>query len=212
MDIYTTEEQQVEQLRKWWRDNGTAVIAAIVLGFSALFGWRWWQAEQVIRAEAASTIYQQMLGASDENDAAGARAAAEQLFAEHGASAYAVFAGLLLAKQAVSDKETAQAEEYLRRALEKNKDESLGHDIRLRLAQVLIAEEKLAAALALLEVKQRGAHSGSYDELRGDILALQGDIDAARGAYQQAQTKFRSAGAETAILELKLDDLGRVDL
>jgi len=211
VDIYT-EEQQAEQLKQWWQENGKSVIAGIVLGLAAIFGWRWWQAEQIVQAEAASVIYQQMLSATNAGDAAGASEAAEQVLAKQGTGTYAVFAKLLLAKQALADKDMLGAEEHLRWALKKNRLESLGHDIRLRLARVLVAESRLDEALSLLEIRNRGAYSGSYDELRGDILALQGDLDAARGAYQQAQTKFRTAGADTAILEIKLDDLGRVEL
>ena len=212
MDVYTTEEQQVEQIKKWWQDNGTSVIVGIVLGLGAIFGWRAWQTHEMEQAEAASGIYQEMVSATNQEDITGAENAAEQIFAGHGSSTYAVFAKLLLAKQAIENKEIAQAEEHLRWALNKNNNKSLEHDIRLRLVRVLISQEKLAEALALLDVRERGAYSGSYDELRGDILALQGDADGARGAYQQAQTKFRTAGVDTSILEIKLDDLGRVEL
>ena len=210
MDVYT-EEQQAEQVRQWWRENGKLVVAGVVLGLAAVFGWRWWQTEQIVRAEAASAIYQQVLSAASADNAAGARAAAKQLLAKYDTGTYAVFTRLLLAKQAVAEKNMTQAEEGLRWALKKNRHDSLDHDIRLRLARVLIAEKKLDEALALLDVRKRGAYSGSYDELRGDILALQGELDNARAAYQQAQTKFRTAGADTSILEIKLDDLGRVD-
>ena len=42
MAEYETEEQQVEALKDWWKQNGLAVIGGAVLGVSALIGWRGW--------------------------------------------------------------------------------------------------------------------------------------------------------------------------
>ncbi len=53
MDVYRTDEEQVEALRKWWLENGKSVIAGIVIGFSAIFGWRAWQDHTIVQAEAA---------------------------------------------------------------------------------------------------------------------------------------------------------------
>ena len=75
--------------------------------------------------------------------------------------------------------------------------------------RVLADQEKYDEALALLEIGDRGAFSGSYDELRGDILVLQGDRDGARAAYQQAESKLRAVGADVSLLNIKLDDIGR---
>ena len=38
MSSYLSEEEQVEALKKWWKDNGTSVIAGVVLGFGIIFG------------------------------------------------------------------------------------------------------------------------------------------------------------------------------
>ena len=60
MEIYTTEEEQVEALKKWWRENGKAVIAGFIIGFGAIFGWREWQAHVTEEAQKASRQFQEM--------------------------------------------------------------------------------------------------------------------------------------------------------
>lgn len=42
MNMQLTEEEQVEALKKWWKENGTAVIVGVVIGISAVVGfWKW---------------------------------------------------------------------------------------------------------------------------------------------------------------------------
>ena len=39
MDINQTEEQQVEAIKKFWHDNGNAVIAGLVIGLGGFIGF-----------------------------------------------------------------------------------------------------------------------------------------------------------------------------
>ena len=61
VDIYTTEEQQLDAFRQWWKDNGRAVIIGAVLGLGGLYGWRYWQSHQHNNYTAMSTQYEQVL-------------------------------------------------------------------------------------------------------------------------------------------------------
>ena len=36
MEIYNSEEQQVEAIKRFWKENGTAIIAGVVLGLGGL--------------------------------------------------------------------------------------------------------------------------------------------------------------------------------
>src|SRR5690554_5850985 len=92
-----SEEEQVERLRKWWDENGTSIIVAVVLSVAALVGWRYWQDSSQQKAEAASVIYQQMAEALEQSRAmAGVqgasdavRTSAEQLVADYPSTTYA---------------------------------------------------------------------------------------------------------------------------
>ena len=61
MDGYRTDEEQVEQLKKWWNENGKSIIGGIAIGLIAIFGWRGWQDHQVTQGEQASNLYEQMV-------------------------------------------------------------------------------------------------------------------------------------------------------
>ena len=42
MEGLEDEREQVEALKKWWRDNGRSVIIGLVIGFGTLIGSRLW--------------------------------------------------------------------------------------------------------------------------------------------------------------------------
>ena len=41
---YQTEEEQIEALKRWWKENGKSIIAGLVLGIGSIGGYRYWQA------------------------------------------------------------------------------------------------------------------------------------------------------------------------
>ena len=210
MEIYQTEEEQVEALKKWWKENGNSVIFGVVLGLTAIFGWREWQDYNIEQSASASMLYQQMVAASRENNAKTVRNKAMEITTVYKNTAYAVFARLALAKIAVTNGELDAAAGNLQWALDNTSQESLRHVIYLRLARVLIAQGKLGEASAVLGTNSdKGEFSASYQELEADVLRLENKVDAARDAYQQALNMAHASGQETTIIEMKLDDLGR---
>lgn len=210
MEIYQTEEEQVEALKKWWKENGNSVIFGVVLGLGAIFGWREWQDYKIEQSASASMLYQQMVAASRENNAKTVRDKAMEITTIYENTAYAVFARLALAKIEVTNGELDAAAGDLQWALDNTSQESLRHVIYLRLARVLIAQGKLVEASTVLETNSdKGEFSVSYQELEADILRLENKVDAARAAYQQALNMAQTSGQETIIIEMKLDDLGR---
>ena len=209
MDVYKTEEEQVEALKKWWEENGKSIMAGIAIGLVAIFGWRGYNQHQDIKAQEASTLYEQMIGSARSDDQENSRLYADRILAEHGASTYAVFARLMLAKLAVEDEQLDQAESHLRWVLDNNAQAEIEHVARLRLARVYIAGDKLDQAEQLLKTNSTGEFVARYDELRGDLLVKQGNTDAAREAYQKALLNSVATEDAQSILQMKLDDLGQ---
>ncbi len=212
MDIYQTEDEQVEALKKWWQENGKSALFGVVLGLMAIFGWREWKEYHVEQAAAASQVYQQMVIAWREDKPEAVSKNANEIASRYQSTAYAVFAKLALAKLAVNDGDLKSAASHLQWALDNTSRDSLRHVISLRLARVLTGLNRLAEAKALITGKaDRGEFRLSYQELEGDILRLEGDIAAAREAYETALNEAQISGQDTVILEMKLDDLGRVE-
>lgn len=208
MADYDTEEEQLEALKAWWKENGHAVIAGIVLGAAALFGWKYWQDYRVEKAENASAIYADVRAFGNAGEVGNALEQTEVLTADYAGVPYATLATLESAQALVEAGNLEAAEQQLRWAVENARMSEIGEVARLRLAQVLIAQGRPKEALGELEVELPAAYAGLLDELRGDAYRALGDLQAAREAYDRA---LLGAGSRSEYLQLKRDDLGRAE-
>ena len=209
MDAYSSETQQIEEIKKWWRENGLSVVLGLTLGVSGIFGWRYWQDVKIEQAEAASVLYSEMIAAIVNENTTDARDYAGRILADYRNTTYGVFALLALARLAVVDDDLEAAETHLRQALKQNNDDSFSHVIRTRLIRILISQDKLGEASSMINRQETGEFASGYDELMGDISALQGDTESARDSYQQAISKARAGGRDISTLELKLNNIGQ---
>lgn len=202
------DEEQMEQLRRWWRENWMALAGGLVLGLGGIFGWEAWQSAKTREAEQASRIYEDFKKA-----AAGkpeqATDLGKTLMQDFSATPYAAQAALLLAQMSAEAGDWAATGERLNWVIQHAGDSGLQKLARLRLARALWQQDKPQDALAQLEVKDEDAFASLYQELRGDILLSQNDRAAARSAYEKA-LELGAAPASREFLQRKLDDLAGV--
>lgn len=203
MEVYTTEEQQVEVIKSWWKENGTSVLAGTVIGLVGLFGWRYYNELQQTNQEAASQAYNAMTAQLAKGDDA-ALEQAKSFITAHQGDAYAELAALQLAAAAVKAGKLDLAAEQLT-LVAASGDESIKPIAALRLARVLKDQGKADEALAQLGKINNDAFKAQVAEVRGDVLLGQGKPEEARDAYQVAA----DAGGlqSSAELKLKMDDL-----
>ena len=204
VDVNLSEEEQVEALKKWWRENGKSVIGGAVIGLGIVFGWRAWVDHNQGVAEQASYQFEQLnktlaVGANES-----AVKQAEQIIADYADSTYAVFAALNLAKVKLEQDDKAGARVELKWALEHSPDPGLKQIAGLRLARLMLDDGDIDGAATLVAQTPLNSFKGELAELRGDIALAKGDKAAARSAYQEA---LDSLDGNTAIIKMKLDDL-----
>lgn len=201
----TTDDEKVEAIKKWWKENGTAVIAGVVIGLGLVFGWRAWVNHQEQVGQRASLAFEQLLMAASSGEGESAEKQAQALIDEYPGSPYATLAGLALASVKVEQDDLAGAADALRAALERAPSPGLTKLAAFRLARVLIAENALDAASEVIERHDDdGAFSADFAGLRGDIAVARGEIDAARAAYRAA---IDGGAGLSRLIELKLQDL-----
>jgi predicted negative regulator of RcsB-dependent stress response len=190
VDSYRTEEEQVEALKRWWQENGRSTIAAVVLALAAGFGWQGWQEHRKQEAENASVAYEEMLNAMRESaaqaDLGRLKTLAQRVKSDYGSTAYAQFAGMHLARLAVSEGDLATAEQELRWVLTQNPDPELRLLAELRLARVRTAQGEPRAALDILTAESAGAYEPAYAEAEGDAWLELGETGKAIAAYEKA--------------------------
>jgi predicted negative regulator of RcsB-dependent stress response len=206
-DDLMSDDETAEQLRNWWRSNWAWLLSGVALGLVILFGWMYWTKQQTVDAEQAAQIYRQLVAASDRNDFPTMERLHEQLGKDHDSTPYADQSSLLLARMYVETGEYDKAVTQLRDVMDNAKDKELAAIAKLRLARVLIQQDKPDEALALVTA-EAGAFGGFEQEIRGDALVAKGDLEGARNAYASALTAQAGlANADQELIRLKMQDL-----
>jgi predicted negative regulator of RcsB-dependent stress response len=192
MAVYDHEEQeQLEELKAWWKQYGnlvTVVVVALALAVLAWQGWNWWQRQQ---SGEASALYAGVQRAAAQNDAKRARELAGELIDKYATTSYAPMAAMLSGRVQAAAGDLKNAKAQLQWAAENAKDDTLRDLARLRFAVVLIDEKAYDEAMKQLGAEPSAASFASrFNELRGDVLAMQGKQVEARAAYEAALAKL----------------------
>ncbi|MDD4914885.1 MAG: tetratricopeptide repeat protein [Methylococcales bacterium] len=206
MAIHDTEEEQLEQLKKWWEVNHTSVVAGVVGGLVLLAGFNFWEQNKLQNRTQASQLYQELLDSAANSKPESVEKIAEKINTEFPSSAYADYATLQEAKVKVEKGDLAAARTLLEEEIKRTGSPELRHICRLRLIQLLLADKQYEQGLKLIaEVDPASSEgfSALYDELQGDLYVAMDRPDEARSAYQSA---IRT-GLATQLVQFKLDDI-----
>lgn len=203
MSTLKTEEEQVEELKNWWKENGKSIIGGAILGLALVGGWQGWDRYGKGQAELAAGYYSEFVSTVRAGRAEQAAEQGQRLIEQFGDSAYATFAALELAKQAYQAGRIDDARSRLQWVADNAVDPAVAQLGRLRLAQLLLDQGELDAARSLAEGND--SYPAQFAELRGDIAVAAGDPAAAAAAYQQA---LEAGAANAELVRMKLADTG----
>ncbi|MDO4697467.1 MAG: tetratricopeptide repeat protein [Pasteurellaceae bacterium] len=199
----STEEQQFNEAKNWFKKNGTPILVAICLVAGSSFGWQYWKKHQVQVAEQSSSQYEKVLESYLQNPDKNAPLV-EKFIAENKGT-YSVFALLEQAKQVAEKGDFAKVKTLLEQALAGADDATLKNVISFRLALVEYQLGNFDGALSVLGKVQDNAWELRKQILSGDILAAKGDKVAAKSAYEQA--KANASEQEKIWIEIRLNNL-----
>ena len=198
------EEQEINQLKDWWKENGKTIIVAFILGVGGMFGWRYWQAHQAEQIAQASAQYDALIYSAQQNEQA-KKANIEQFVQANSKTAYAVFALLDEAKKATEKQDFAAAEANLNQALTQSQDEVLTSIVALRLSSVQFQLGQLDNALTTLNQVKGESFNARKAILTGDIQVAKGDKVSAKNSFEQAQQS--GSQLEQQMAKMKLNNL-----
>ena len=202
------EEEQLEALKAWWKDNRNQVLGSLLIVVVAIGGWRSWEYYQHKQSNEAAILYQQLVEQLDSRDAKRINDAASAVKERYGSTAYAPRAELLAAHVNEEGKDIPLAKTQLQWVIDHAGEAMLKDVARLRLAAILLDEKKYVEALKLLEAKHPESFDGLYADLRGDVFSAQGKIDEARSSYKLAYEKIDAQSMYRNLIQMKLDALG----
>lgn len=208
MALDLEEQEQLAELKAWWKNNGKWIIAGLTAFVLATAAWRGWQTWSYKQSAEASMLFDRAMQAVMMNDTKTIKDVTGQIMEHYGRSAYAAPAAWLAGRinHEAGDQKSASAQ--YRYALEHARDAGQEQLARLRLAAVLLDEKDYAGALELLDKPHDVAFAGLYAQLKGDVLVAQGKPREARAAYRLALEKLGDASPLKPLVEIKLDGVG----
>ncbi len=207
MNEYETEEQQVEALKRWWKENGTSLIVGLFVGVSGLFGWRYYVDQNNFHAMQASDLYMQVMQSAALNTVDDKTIDINnKLINEFSDTPYAALSSLALAKSEYEKSNIDAATAQLEIAVKHASNDVIKQIANLRLTKVYIEQGKYDEALALLNQSHAAAYDAQYEELKGDLYLAKGDVALARAAYDKAIDLQGAAASRW--LRLKRQNLG----
>jgi len=204
------EQEQLDTLKAWWKDNGNYLLGALLIVLVAMGGWRGWQYYQNQQSVEAATLYAGFVKQLESNDAKRVNDAAAAVMGQYAGTAYATRAALLAAQVNEQVKDVARAKTQLQWVIAHAEEASLKDVARLRLAAVLLDEKDYEGAMNLLETKHPASFDGLYADLRGDVLSAQGKKEEAKSAYKLAYEKTDAKSTYRNLIQIKMDALGEV--
>ena len=112
MEQFATEEQQVEAIKRFWKDNGMAIVLGAVVGLGGLWGWRYYSETQLENKAQASVEYQQ---AVETLPSQAGLDNVDKFISSHNDSGYASIARFMKVSKLVENNELSQAQKTTRK-------------------------------------------------------------------------------------------------
>ena len=211
MDDLLSEKEQIEQIRNWWTIYGGYVILGVAAGALLLFGINYYQNSKLQSQLEASSLYQALTDYVVDGDLDDAEVVAGRLHAEFSDTPYPAQAKLAIARLYMDKNRDQDAADALQELLAGSSGAELKHVARLRLAKILLYQDKAQEVVDLLEGQENTAFAAAYGEVLGDAYGALERIADAQAAYQQVLMDPQAQGTvDQRLVQWKALDLPEI--
>ena len=202
------EQEQLDQLKAFWKQYGNLVtwtITLVLAAFAAWNGWNWYQRDQ---AGKAAAMFDELEKAATAGDASRAGGIFNDMKERFPRTVFTQQGGLLAAKVQFEKSQPDAAVAILGWVAGNASEAEYQTVARLRLAGVLADQKKYDEALKQLD----GASGKEFEALvadrRGDVLLAQGKTEDAKAAYTKAWQAMDAKVEYRRLIDAKLTSLG----
>jgi len=199
-----SDQEQIEMLKRWWKEYGVAIISGVVLFLIANYAIHYWHNYKSKQVEMASLTYSQFLSLDTSNRKDEANVLASGLERDYKHTPYASLAAFFEAKDAVHDAHFDIAEQKFNWIISNASDKVFRDLARVRLARVLLEEKKPEQALIALNKIESGTFKAEALEIRGDVLVSLGKRSEADAVYKEAIAENITDNIESPLLKMKI--------
>jgi predicted negative regulator of RcsB-dependent stress response len=208
VEIYDPNEQD-EVVKKWLRDNGSAIVMGLVVAFGGLFGFKQWQVWEVNDKQQASAEFGVMADLLTDGQLDAAMSNYQTLQDDYAKSPYASLAALQMARARVEAQQPDLAISQYQFVVDNGYPKALSVVARVRLARLMLDQGQSEEALTLLNAEPDiTGFESRFAEVKGDIHYSQGRTDEAIAAYLEALDTLEAGVGDRNTLVLKLESMG----
>jgi predicted negative regulator of RcsB-dependent stress response len=207
MALDLEEQEQLDEFKTWWKENGklvTNVILGVILAYVAWQGYHYFQNKKAVEA---SELYQTLVQLEPSN-VAEIKMQSAKLIDTFSNTPYAGRAAIFLAKNSFAANDTKNAKAQLEWATANAKETTIKAIAALQLASILFEEKKYNEALKALEAEYDVGYVGLKNDLQGDIYLAQGNKAEAKKSYESALANLDVSGRLFLFTQQKLESLG----
>ncbi|MBI3533526.1 MAG: tetratricopeptide repeat protein [Burkholderiales bacterium] len=202
------EQEQLDQLKHFWRQYGNPITWALIAVLAAVACWNLYQYWQRSQATQAAAMYDEVERIAVTGDVAKLERALGDMKDKFASTTYAQQAGLLAAKVYVDAGKLDAAKGALLWVAEKSSDEGYQAVARLRLASVLIETKAYDEALKQLAGNFPADFASLAADRRGDVYLAQGKKTEAVTEYLKAYKGLGEGSEYRRLIDVKLAALG----
>lgn len=200
INVGGTEEEQVDQVKKWLKTNGSQIVIGVVIGLSAVWGWGFYGDYQDQQSQNARALY--LTYVSDSNNVE----TYDQLLTNYGSNTYADQASLLMAKK-LFDTGNYESTLSIIEPLTLSDNGAISSTAILRTSTVYLQMGQHESALIVLDLLSNPNFLGLVHSMKGDIYLDLANIPEAQKNYRLAIDNITDNSTLTRLIQIKLDDL-----
>lgn len=187
MQVYQHEEEQIQALKQWWRQQGSLFLTVLTMTLIFAGAWYFWQYRQASHQQRAAVFYDHLQQQRLQHDLADQRLLSERLLSRYNDTLYAEYAALDMAKEQLAKDDMPAAKASLRWVIDHAKQSGAKHLASLRLARLFLMEKNPAEALVLLDQVGDSVTPAWLGFVRGQAYFMQKKNDLAEQAFTAAR-------------------------
>jgi predicted negative regulator of RcsB-dependent stress response len=186
MADHLSEQEQIELLKKIWKEYGLPVLMGVAVAMLGWISWSVWQSNEMSSREEAASLFLDM-NLESQTEVTTLLPNQEKLRLEYPQSVYVAIGALKLAKVAVDRGQLGVAEKELSNVTTSGMDPYIQNLIKIRMARILLSAGSLDNAASTVQ------SITDCSEFLADCSEIKGDIYRSSGKKLEASNEYAAA-------------------
>ena len=195
--VHKTEEEQEDQIKNWWKENGIQIIGGVVIGIAGIWGWDYYQNHIYAQSIEARDLY---LDFSVNNNSS----TLQNLSENFSDSSYQDEARLLLAKNQIKNFDESRNTLL---SVSNSSNKYLANLAKIRLAKLYINNGNLSEAETILNNLNDDSYKGLKFYMQAQISEKKNDLSSAKNLYEESLKNLTEESGLKNLIRLKVADL-----